>query len=189
MGNLAQIWQRLGDFKTALKLYNEVKNTLEKLGDKGGIADILHNIGAIHQDQGNFQSAVKLYQQSLEIAKELEDKSGIASTLHMLGNIHFQQGNYQEATNLYLQSLKIAEELGDKSGIASTLGQLGRIHEENENNFPAALEKYFIAFSIFEKLKAPQSKTAENDIARLREKMGEEAFNKAFEEFRRKHDT
>jgi len=86
-GNLAQIWHRLGDWKTALKLYNEVKNILEleKKGQKGNIAAILHNMGLIHQDQGNYQEAVKLYQQSLKIKEELGDKSGISSTLHQLG--------------------------------------------------------------------------------------------------------
>jgi tetratricopeptide (TPR) repeat protein len=228
-GNLAQIWVRFGDFNSALKLYNEVKNTFEKEGKKRDVAAILHNVGMIHQQQGNYQEAEKLfqqslrmkeglgdksgianilgqlgniyfgqrnyqesakfYQQSLEIAKELGDKNGIAKTLHALGNTHYLHGNYQESVRFYQQSLEITKELGDKSGIADIMHALGMIHEKNDKNFPDALEKYLIALSIFTQLNSPQGKIVERYIARLKEKMGESAFNKAIEEIRRKHGT
>jgi tetratricopeptide (TPR) repeat protein len=153
----------------------------EQLGDKSGIASTLHQLGIIHQNQGNYDEAIKLYQQSLMISEQLGDKSGIASTSYQLGNMNALQGNYEEAIKMYQQSLMISEQLGDKSGIASTMGQLGRIAEEKDKNFPAALEKYLIALSIFKELTSPNSRIVESYIARLKEKMGEEAFNKAIE--------
>ncbi|MFZ3168761.1 MAG: tetratricopeptide repeat protein [Candidatus Methanoperedens sp.] len=187
--NLGNILYVQGDYKGSGKLYQQSLKINEELGNKSGIASTLHQLGIINQKLGNYQEAAKLYQRSLEIEKKLGDKSGIAQTLHQLGNIHQEQGNYQEAGKLYQQSLEIAKELGDKSGIAISLAQLGRIHEENDKNFPDALEKYLIALSIFKQLNAPESKIVESNIAGLKEKMGEEAFNKAFEEIRGKHDT
>ena len=186
---LGNIHYKQGNYQDAEKLYQQSLKIEKELGDKSGIAATLHQLGNIYHHQGNYQEATKLYQQSLKIAEELGDKSGIAYTLHALGNIHYKQGNYQDAEKLYQQSLKIEEELGNKSGIAITLGQLGRIHENNDKNFPAALENYLMALSIFKQLNDPNSKIAEGDIARLKEKMGEEAFNKALEEIRRKHGT
>ncbi len=63
------------------------------------------------------------------------------------------------------------------------------IHEEKDKDYTSALEKYLIALSIFKELKDPNSKIAENSLAKLKEKMGKEAFNKALEEIRRRNGT
>ena len=185
---LATVFQRLGDVNTALKIYNNVKYKCEEGGNKRGVAGTLHQIGMIHHDQGNYEEAVKKYNQSLKIKEELGDKSGIANSLHQIGMIHQDQGNYEEAVNKYNQSLKIEEELGNKSGIAITLHQIGMIHEENEE-YAFSLKNYLIALSIFEKLNSPNSKIVRNSINRLREKLGEEEFNKLFEKVARELDT
>ena len=267
VGTLATVLYDLGDRKTALELFTEVKVLFEKEGDKIGIASALHNLGRAQELQGNYQEALKLYEQSLKIKEEIENKSGIADTLHQLGNIHYLQGNYEEAIKLYeqsleikeemedkegkaftlgqlgmihhaqgsyeeamklyQQSLKISEELGDKrtiakvlhnlgniynetdnyeeafelyqmslkikeelrdkSGIAITLHQLGRVYEEKDKDYTSALEMYLIALSISKELNDPNSKVAEDSLARLKEKMSEEAFNNAMEEIRRRH--
>jgi tetratricopeptide (TPR) repeat protein len=95
--------------------------------------------------------------------------------------IHQDQGNYKEAVKKYEESLKIKEELGDKSGIAKTLHQLGRINEE-QKDYKEAMRKYWIALSILKELGSPDAKIVERSLARLREKMGEKEFEKAWEE-------
>jgi tetratricopeptide (TPR) repeat protein len=133
-GNLATIYLGLGDWKTALKMYSEVKEIFEKEGDKRNAATVLHQLGNIKYMQGNYVEAAKLYQQSLDLSRELGDKHGIALTLHQLGTIHQMQGNYTDATKLYQQSLDLARELGDKKGIVQTLHQLGTIHQMQGNS-------------------------------------------------------
>jgi tetratricopeptide (TPR) repeat protein len=137
-GQLAIMYQGLGDWKTALKMHSEVKEIFEKEGNRRYVAVALHQQGMIRLDQGNYAEAAKLYQQSLDIFKDLGDKRGIAQSLHQLGVIHQRQGNYAEATKLYQQSLDIKKELGDKKGIANTLGQFGNIHYQQDNYIEAA---------------------------------------------------
>ncbi|NQE04732.1 Photosystem I assembly protein Ycf3 [ANME-1 cluster archaeon GoMg1] len=186
--NIGTIHQDQGNYEEAVKLYQQSLKIKEELGNKSGIASSLHQLGIIHQDQGNYEEAVKLYQQSLKIEEELGDKRGIANSLHQLGMIHQNQGNYEEAVKVYQQSLKIEEELGNKRGIASSLHQLGMIHEEKEE-FSAALEEFFNALLIVKQLNDPRSKIVESSICRLREKMGEEAFETVLENLRRQHDA
>ena len=140
-GNLAILYQGVGDWKSALKLYAEVKTIFEDEGDRRSVAASLHQLGNIHYQQSNYPEAVKLYEQSLDLAKDLGDKLGIANTLHQLGMIHHDQGNYPEAVKLYEQSLDLAKDLGDKSGIAISLHQLGIIHH-NQGNYPEAVKLY-----------------------------------------------
>jgi tetratricopeptide (TPR) repeat protein len=225
LGNLATVYQSLGDLGTASKLYNEVKEVFEEAGDKRNVSVALHQLGILAQATGEIEEARCLYGESLKIAQELGDKSGVAKSLGQLGNVAYLQGEIEEARCLYGESLKIDQELGDKSGvakslgqlgnvaylqgeieearrlygeslkidqelgdrrgIAETFGQLGRVDEEEEDYF-SALDKYLLALSILKELNDPRSGLAESDISRLREKMGEDAFEKALEEIGRK---
>ena len=182
LGQLGMVHTDQGNYPEAVKLYEQSLEIFKDLGDKSGIAISLYQLGMIHQDQGNYSEAVKLYEQSLEMAKDLGNKSGIARSLHQLGMIHQDQGNYPEAFKLYEQSLEIKKDLGDKSGIANSFGQIGRIKEENKD-FVGALGDYLTALSIFEELKDPYREIAKKDIARLRETMGEEAFQSVLAKF------
>ena len=177
---LGMIHQKQGNYPEAVKLYEQSLDMKKELGDRSGIAITLHQLGNVHYQQGNYPEAVKLYEQSLEMARELGDKSGIAKSLGQLGIVHQKQGNYPEAVKLYEQSLEMAKELGDKSGIASSLGQMGRIKEEN-SDLESALINYINALLIFEELQSPDREIAKNCIASLREKMGDDAFQKALE--------
>ena len=112
---------------------------------------------------------------------ELGYKSGIAKSLHQLGIIHQEQGHLGEAQAKYEQSLAIKVELSDKHGIASSLHQLGMIHQE-QGSYRKALEKYAQALMLFEQLGSPDARIARNNMARLQEEMGEEAFAAALAE-------
>ncbi|HIH95474.1 TPA: tetratricopeptide repeat protein [Methanosarcina acetivorans] len=186
--SLGIIYQQQGNYEEAVKKYNQSLEMKEELGDKSGIAITLYQLGNIHYSQGNYEEAVKKYNQSLEMNKKPGDKSGIAKTLHQLGMIHHDKGNYEEAVKKYNQSLEIKEELGDKSGIAITLHQLGNIHY-SQGNYEEAVKKYNQSLKIKEELgdKSGIAKTLhqldriKKDMDRLKEKMGEENFEKAYQ--------
>jgi tetratricopeptide (TPR) repeat protein len=186
---LGMIHQDQGNYDVAVELYLQSLKILEELGDKGGIANSLNQLGVIHQRQGNYDEAVKHYQQSLKILEELGDKGGIATLLHNFGVIQQDQGNYDEAVELYQQSLKIKEELGDKGGIAGSLHNLGVIHQR-QGNYDEAVKLYQQSLKIFKQLNDPKnSKIVESSIARLREKMGDEAFETVLENLRRNRNA
>ena len=141
MGNLAQIYGRIGDYENGIRICAGVVAILEKAGDKQGVSAALHNWGNMLFLQGDYIEAQAKYEQSLAIAVELGDKSGIATSLHQLGRIHQEQGDLGEAQAKYEQSLAISVELGNKSGIASSLHQLGNIHYL-QGNLGEAQAKY-----------------------------------------------
>jgi len=171
-------FENVDEAKRKIRIY---KRLVEISKDKPTKSTFLLNLGILHQKLGNYLKAKELYLQSLAIDEELGDKSGIAKTLHQLGMIHHVQGNYPEAVKTYEQSLKIAEELGDRSGIARSIGQLGRINEE-QKDYKEAMRKYLITLSILKELGSPDAKIAENDLIRIRKKMGEKVFEKAWKE-------
>jgi tetratricopeptide (TPR) repeat protein len=172
---------RWGHIELAINLLNQSIATTS--GTRKAAA--LGNLATVYSGLGDLKTALKLHAEVKEIFEKEGEQKNVAVALHQLGNIHYLRGNYEEAVNYYQKSLKIAEELGDKSGIARSLHKFGTIHEEKDKDFPAALEKYFNALLIFKQLNDPNREIAESSIGRLREKMGEEAFETALENLRR----
>lgn len=166
-GNLNLVTERLGEFWTDYEILDDGNDLL--------------NMGIFLTNISKPYEARKCLEKAKEIFKRNHDNFGISYTIHNLGMIHQQQGNYEEAVKKYNQSLKIEEELGDKSGIAITLHQIGRIDEE-EGEWSSALRNYFISLSIFEKLNSPNKEIVARSLSRLRDKMGEEKFEEAYQE-------
>ena len=84
------------------------------------------------------------------------------------------------ARERYEQALAIKEELGDRAGLASSLAQMGLLLEQ-EGQLGQSVGHLAAALALFEELGAPQRQQARRDLARLREKMGDEAFEAALQ--------
>ena len=181
MHNLGVILQDVGAYPQAQQLYEQSLQIAQELGDRAGVAGSLHQLGMLLQQQGEYAQAQQRYEQSLQIAQELGDRAGVAGSLWGLGMLLQAQGEYAQAQKLYEQSLQIKQELGDRAGVALSLGQLGLLAEAQEN-LSTAVRFLVQALTIFEQLGAPERKIVGSALARLREKMGEEAFLGALKE-------
>jgi tetratricopeptide (TPR) repeat protein len=179
--NLGNLHYLQGEYTEARKLYEQSLAIDQELGNRAGMATSLHQLGMLHQEQGEVAEARKLYEQSLAIKQALDDRAGMADSLHQLGMLHQDQGEVGEARKLYEQSLAVFQELGDRAGMANSLAQLGLLLEK-EGHLTAAVKSLAQALVLFEQLGAPQRNSARKDLARLREKLGEEAFNQALAE-------
>jgi tetratricopeptide (TPR) repeat protein len=167
--------QAQGEYEEARRLYNESLVIKERLGDQGGRASTLHQLGMMAQAQGEYEGARRLYNESLAVFERLGSQGGRASTLHALGNIAYQQGEYEEARRLYGEVLIVFERLGNQGGRASTLGQLGLLAHQ-QRDYPSAVQYTAQALTIFERLRSPSRDTALRELAKLRAELGETAF-------------
>jgi tetratricopeptide (TPR) repeat protein len=181
LGQLASRARDQGDFDEAQRSCEQSLAINEELGNRSGIAVSYHQLARLALRRDDFAEARKLCGQSLAIAQELADKRAIAMIIRELANVACLQGDHAEARKLSDQSLAITEELGDKAGIALTVGQRGRL-DETEKDDRAALSNYLTALSIFEELRSPYCGLARKDIARMRERLGNEAFKKLHDE-------
>jgi tetratricopeptide (TPR) repeat protein len=151
LGNLATIYQELGDNQTAKQIYKQVLKIFEKGGDKGNMAVALHEIGIVHQRQGEYQQALVHYQESRKIFEEIGDRTGVANSLYQVGKVYESQGEYQLALNYFQQSLKIEEQIGDGASLARTLNEIGILHQM-QGEYQQALKYYQQSLNIDEKI-------------------------------------
>jgi predicted ATPase/class 3 adenylate cyclase len=109
------------DYAEARRLLEECIAAQRQLGDEGGVAFSIKDLGNLEVDQGNIEGAEKLYSESLAEWRRLGDKEGIAQTLNNLGFIAQIKGDQEEAMKLLDESLGIFRQVRDKQGIARAL--------------------------------------------------------------------
>jgi CHAT domain-containing protein/Flp pilus assembly protein TadD len=100
------------------------------VGDHGGEAKTLSNIGVIYSSIGKPQEALKYHNQALPISREVGDLSGEATTLNNIGSVYDDIGKPDEALKYYNQALPISREVGDRSGEAKTLNNIGSAYDD-----------------------------------------------------------
>ena len=128
LGNLGNIYLRLGQYQQANDFYEQVLEIFLEIGDRAGQGSVLGNLGDIQLIWGQYQHALRLYEQHLTITREISDHAGEGAVLGDLGNTYFILGQYQKALGLYEQQLAITREIGDRAGEGSVLGNLGNVY-------------------------------------------------------------
>jgi tetratricopeptide (TPR) repeat protein len=130
--NLAWIYSDQGEKETAIALYQQSLELIEKIGDMQGKAATLRCLATIYSNEGEIDQAIALYKQSLEIEEKIGGVQGKAATLYCFARIYANEGEIDQAISLFQQSLEFNEKTGNVHGKAATLHQLAIIYADQE---------------------------------------------------------
>jgi adenylate cyclase len=124
---MAELDRKRSRYAEAMEKLDRARQIFTVLGDRAGIAQVLHFRGTTATHQREFQAAEEFYQSALAISRELGDHARTASLLSNLGILARMQGRYDEARQLNEQALTLRRTLGDKWAIAVSLNNLGNV--------------------------------------------------------------
>ena len=100
-------WQN--DFP-ATRLHNEeALDTFESIGDRGGIAEALYNIGFLHLIEGDTKRSREIHERSLTIFGQLEDDLNVAYAKWGLAMSDLRDRKLDEAAHLAREALETFE--------------------------------------------------------------------------------
>jgi len=111
------ISSRLGEKKTALKLYGKALEIAERLGDRNGYSKILLDMGALYRNEQNYNLAMECYLKSLNLAEITQNRLQKATLLYDIGELHYYLGELHVALDYFKKSMAISVEIGDEVGI------------------------------------------------------------------------
>ncbi len=118
----------MGEKQKALEYYSQSLPLLRAVGDRGGEATTLNNIGLVYSALGEQQKALEYYSQSLPLKRAVGDRGGEATTLNSIGLVYSELGEKQKALEYYSQSLPLKRAVGDRGGEATTLNNIGSVY-------------------------------------------------------------
>ena len=174
---------RTGTFDKALETYKEVLSIHKKLGDFGGVAKTLNNIGDVYINQREYLKAIEVLQQALTIHRQINDRSGTAESLNLIGFIYQQQDKFSQAVNLHQEALEISREVSDRSNEGESLHNIASV-KASQRQLDLALKFYQEALTIREEVgdRRDQGRTL-NNIGVVYFNQGD--YNKALETYKK----
>ncbi len=116
-----------GHHAEALEIHRHALRAAETIGDLGGQAHALTNLGVVHWRLADSGSAEEHLVRALELHHRTGDRAGRARTLSNLGNVHWRLGSLRDAAHDHQQALALYRETGDQVGQARTLTNLGNV--------------------------------------------------------------
>jgi non-specific serine/threonine protein kinase len=187
LSNLGGLCEMRGEFGEARVYYEQSLEIRRELGDQWGIAVSMNNLGVVADQQGEYDEACRFYEQGLAIRRELGNRLGIAESLNNLSIVAIKQGDFAKAEALEREAMNINLELGDSLGISVSLG-LGGSRAAAEGRFGRSVRLRGAAAAIRDRVNASlppsEQKGLEEDLTRIRQALGQEPFDRAWEEGR-----
>jgi non-specific serine/threonine protein kinase len=185
LSNIGGVHEMKGEFDKARGFYERSLEIRRDVGNRWGIAVSLNNLGVVADQLGDYEDARGFHEESLKIRRELGNKLGIAESLNNLNIVVIRQGDTMTSKILEREALKLNLELRDPVGLASSLGISGA-RAEAERDLVRSIRLRGSASALRDRYQAPlppaEQESLEQVLSRLRETLGDQAFDKAWEE-------
>ena len=140
-GDLGKLSQAIENQLTALRIYEDLGDTLQ-------IAGMQLNVAIVYEKQMQYSQSVAWLKKSLENFKLQRNRRGEAYVYNNLAIIARHEKHPDEAYDYYVKSLAIKEELHDSSSLGNGYLNMGLICEDREDR-KKAMEYYTRALKMY----------------------------------------
>lgn len=123
INNIANVYQKKGDYAKAILGYQESLVLQKKLKDTATLCNTYFNIGTSYEELHQEKKAFQYFDKSYILASAINDVEIKALSLIHKGNAFVEQGNYKKAKTLLNQ----AEEIVKKLGYRQVLGEVYKV--------------------------------------------------------------
>ena len=93
--------------RKALDFYEQALPLMRQVGDRGGEAATLNNIGMVYSALGDQRKALDFYEQALPLIRQVGDRGGEATTLNNIGGVYDDLGEKRKALDFFEQALPL----------------------------------------------------------------------------------
>lgn len=151
LNNTGLIYERQGDFSTALKRYREATSILTNIPDaKVKLTNTLSNIGNIYYTLGRFDIALDFLTQALNNSAAISDSSGMALCYNNIGNIYLSINDFKTAAEFFSKAEKIRLLNNEMQSLSLVYNNLGEAYL-GLNNIEDALKYNKLSLEIASK--------------------------------------
>lgn len=158
-------YQQNGQYKKALKSFQEALEIGRKLGNDAVIALLLKNIGNTHHKMRQYEKAINSHKESLALNKKIGLQEPMAWNQFNIGTSYSGWEKYEKAIQYYLLAFELFKGLGNDKPAFAILNSIG-------TNY-MSLGKYDMAFHYTKKALTYSNKNNEKDLALNHFLMGE----------------
>lgn len=122
---LGVAYQRLGRLSRAAAHYERARENCSRLGNKGGLAEVMNNLAYLYYWLGKHDLARETVSRSLSLAQEAGSLKVQAAASMTLGDLERDSGRIEQALGLYHTALELARNLLDPYLVVQATESLG----------------------------------------------------------------
>ncbi len=168
----AVIFQKKGDAKESLQIFEKARELLEKSNDWHYLARCLNGMGLVYWKVGQLDEAKNCFEQALHYSEQIDDHYSLAHAHNNLAIFNRYKGDLKTALDHLVMSKKTWEMMGNQHGVATSLINMGVILEL-QGELDKALQCYEESYILFEKSGDEiNSLQALQNLSGIREKLG-----------------
>lgn len=170
---IADAYQPLGDYQTALTFYNQALALNRATGDRKGESETLNEISYVHLNFGENQRALEFSNQALRVAEATRHDHAIARAHSNLGEIYYGFGDFQQSLKYCEQALQLWRAVDNRGGQALALLNSGYVYSDL-GQVRQAFNAYEQAISLWQSIPERRGEAITlNAIGRLYSRIGE----------------
>ena len=141
---------RTGEYKPALKNFQEALAFREYTNDTVGKATVLLNMGLLYNNIGDYTQALDLYFKCVAIAELFEEKDPglMGKLMNNIGSVYMNQKKDEDALKFFRKSIYYKSKADNKKDLASTYNNIGSLYMNS--NPDSALYYFDIAMKLRE---------------------------------------
>ena len=183
LNNLGNALVETGDYDVARAVFEEALGLYHALGNPHREATVLSNLGNVAHWQRNLVAANRYHEAALAIRKACGDRRGEAISRVALGILCNERGEFGPARIQFLESLAVNHAMEDSYRVAHSLENIALAEEglsrpEEAVRLLAAVTNLRIHIQM--SLAPIRAHAFDEDLARLRDRLGETAFLSAW---------
>ncbi|MEJ0035667.1 MAG: CHAT domain-containing protein [Gammaproteobacteria bacterium] len=131
LGNLSEVYAKLGATSRALDAARNALEIAEQTGDSQGVVYNRAGIGAIHLSRGELAAALDSYRQTLRDLEKQPYPMIEGETYNGLGIVHHRMGDVDQSLRAYTKAEAIWNTTNNRVGMAQTRIDEGELLLEN----------------------------------------------------------
>ncbi len=129
LNNTGLLFERQGDFATALKRYNEASVLFSQVESaKPKLTLALLNIGNVYYTLGRFDKALEYLSQALKNSESMSDSLGMAPCYNNIGNVYLSLREYKSAIQFYFKAEEIHKSFDQKKKLSTVYNNIGEAY-------------------------------------------------------------
>ena len=142
-----------GNYKQAILIFEKCVKQANAENNLAVESNAYNNIGNCYTHTNEVEKSLQNYLTALKIAQKIDNKKRIAKCLKNIGALYSDTKNFEKAFNYFDQSLAVAKDAKDTMLVADCFNNKALIYDEQQNNYPKAIEFYTKALTLYEQLK------------------------------------
>ena len=149
LGNIALLYDFLGDMNLSIRTYNQVLDIYKKLDNKQQQVRILHYIGSVYQRNGKLNDALISYNQAMKLLNK-DDYISEISISYGLARTYRDKKDYTRALEAGNRALELSKKYNNSFQEIASIAIIGSIYLA-KTDYKNALDNYAKALVSFRK--------------------------------------